>query len=129
MVDKTFPVALSAQRNLDELADKILTLGHGALAWNGEVMGGISWYDNDVEVAYINILAVLPQYRRLGIARKLLEYVFGQMPDRIRWVRVRTRNLGAFSLYEQCGFVPESSGVDISSIGLEGCYLRKPLFD
>lgn len=128
-VDKSFPVALSAKRNLHELACKIHELGHCILAWEGGMLGGISWYDNDETVAYINILAVMPQFRRRGIARMLLRSAVERMPGNIKWVRVHTQTPGAYSLYTQEAFQPEARELTMEEVRLHGCFLRKPLHE
>ena len=61
-----------------------------------------------VDEAHLLIFAVHPAYRRLGIARKLLDAVLEEA-RRIGLLRatleVRVSNDGAIALYEEAGFV------------------------
>lgn len=72
---------------------------------------------NDIVVGYIGIskvagegyvtnIAVLPQYRRLGIGKKILEYVIDNSKDELEFIslEVRVSNNAAISLYESFGF-------------------------
>ncbi len=52
-------------------------------------------------------IAVLPDFRRLGIAQKLLSKIHGQMRQkgaRVCFLEVRSRNFPAVSLYEKAGY-------------------------
>lgn len=53
----------------------------------------------------INNICVLPEYRRRGIARKMLKGIFEELPEAERWVlEVRESNWAAIGLYESLGF-------------------------
>lgn len=55
----------------------------------------------------INALAVLPQYRRMGIAKSLMDAVFTWTKEicKICYLEVRESNLAAQKLYQNLGFV------------------------
>ena len=52
---------------------------------------------------YVTNVAVLPNFRRMGIAKKLIEH---QMQNEMSFItlEVRESNLPAINLYESCGF-------------------------
>jgi ribosomal-protein-alanine N-acetyltransferase len=86
---------------------------------NGEIVGyemtriekGLSNFGFGLcKKGHIISIAVLPQYRRLGIARKLMEIANDAM--RIRDVKevfleVRESNQAAINLYQQLGYIPQ----------------------
>lgn len=55
---------------------------------------------------YVTNIAVLPQYRRRGFAKKILEYVINDSKDQLEFIslEVRVSNHSAISLYESFGF-------------------------
>lgn len=55
---------------------------------------------------YVTNIAVLPEYRRRGIAKKLIEYVIDTFKNDLRFIslEVRASNQNAISLYEKLGF-------------------------
>ncbi len=53
----------------------------------------------------ITNIAVLPEYRRLGVASRLLERLIDECSELLQMVlEVRESNVGAISLYEKYGF-------------------------
>ena len=57
------------------------------------------------EVWHLMNIAVIPERRRQGIARRLLERLFDDAgPDARYTLEVRTSNHGAIAMYEQLGF-------------------------
>jgi len=57
------------------------------------------------EVWHLMNIAVMPERRRQGIARRLLERLFDDAgPDARYTLEVRTSNHGAIAMYEQLGF-------------------------
>jgi ribosomal-protein-alanine N-acetyltransferase len=59
------------------------------------------------DVAHLNLLAVMPAWRRQGCGRKLMDWLFATAEvagiRRIN-LELRVQNLGARSFYEACGF-------------------------
>lgn len=55
---------------------------------------------------YVTNVAVLPEYRRNGIGKKILEYVINDSKDELEFIslEVRVSNHAAISLYEKFGF-------------------------
>lgn len=55
---------------------------------------------------YVTNIAVLPKYRRMGIGKKVLEYVINDSKDDLEFIslEVRVSNTAAISLYEQFEF-------------------------
>jgi len=81
---------------------------HFLAAESGEVLGYIGVQEIAGE-AYITNIAVLPQYRRNGIAEALLNAAAGGAKERgcaFITLEVRVSNLPAIALYEKCGFEP-----------------------
>lgn len=65
----------------------------------------VCWYVDD-EI-HINTLAVHPQHRRVGLARRLLQHVLGDAATRgatRATLDVRVSNAAAFALYRGLGF-------------------------
>lgn len=55
---------------------------------------------------YITNIAILPQYRRKGFGKTLLEYVINDCKNALEFIslEVRLSNIGAISLYKKLGF-------------------------
>lgn len=72
---------------------------------NGLIAGymGIS---KILDEGYVTNVAVLPEYRRLGIGKKILEHVIDALKNELAFIslEVRASNNGAISLYEKFGF-------------------------
>lgn len=73
---------------------------------NGEVLGYIGSHNVLGEVFVTNV-AVLPQYRTIGVATKLIEHLKNvsekENADFVT-LEVRKSNFSAICLYEKCGF-------------------------
>lgn len=73
----------------------------------GELAGYIGGRTIAEETEIFNV-AVKPDFRRKGIAKKLIEkFIEASLEKETRqiFLEVRTSNLGAINLYEKCGFV------------------------
>lgn len=88
-------VDLEQQLNLDT--------SHFAVATVDEKVVGYMGLQIFCGEGYVTNVAVLPEYRRMGIAKKLIEY---QMQNDMSFIslEVRESNLPAIKLYEACGF-------------------------
>jgi ribosomal-protein-alanine N-acetyltransferase len=74
--------------------------------WRGRVVGYILWWCVADEVHIVN-LAVHDQFRRRGVARRLLDATFDAARDRgltLATLEVRIHNEPAIALYESLGF-------------------------
>ena len=72
---------------------------------NENVIALLSGY-SAVGEADITSIAVHPEYRRKGLALKLIEYFIEMIPDDAEsiFLEVRESNAPAIALYEKCGF-------------------------
>lgn len=113
------------EKHLDDLAeiDKVSHAPWTKESFKSELTNGVARYfvmeDNGKAVGYIGywwsffevqitFLAVHPDYRRRGIAEKLIDYVSKDCQEQdIETIQleVRAGNVPAISLYEKCGFV------------------------
>ncbi|XDD43358.1 GNAT family N-acetyltransferase [Leptospira sp. WS60.C2] len=50
-------------------------------------------------------IATLPNYRKLGLAKQLLEKLFSEFPKKEFFLEVKESNLPAIKLYESVGFM------------------------
>ena len=57
---------------------------------------------------YVTNIAVLPEYRRKGVGKRLLEYVINDCKNQLEFIslEVRVSNDAAISLYKKFGFKP-----------------------
>ncbi len=100
----------------DETEDKVrekMKTAHVVMARCSEVPAGCVFYEPDEDGLYLSRLAVLPEYRRHGIGRALIEYVESRARDlglqRVRLaVRLALPQLRA--LYERLGYQPYALG-------------------
>jgi ribosomal protein S18 acetylase RimI-like enzyme len=67
-----------AHRETLETIGKKLAEGGAFIAWNGETALGCVLIEYKEDALYLGRLAVLPQYRRLGVARLLIDAVENQ---------------------------------------------------
>ncbi|OUM61660.1 hypothetical protein PIROE2DRAFT_45023, partial [Piromyces sp. E2] len=82
--------------------------------FNDVNVGGISYIEEEIPEnkdqlrAHIETLGVLPTYRRLGVASKLLEYVFDNCKENEKikqvYVQVQSNNESAVNLFKKNGF-------------------------
>ncbi len=71
---------------------------------------------------YVTNIAVLPEFRRLGIGKKILEYVINNLKCELEFIslEVRVSNDAAISLYEKFGF---------ERVGLRKRFYTNPIED
>lgn len=95
-------------------------------AFEGKAMCGIASVYTVLDEGQIMNVAVLPEYRRKGIALKLMKALITTLAEKgceIITLEVAENNLSAISLYEKCGFtaVGKRKGFygDISALIME----------
>jgi len=82
-------------------------------------------YARDERVGRVRHLYVLSDFRRLGVARRLMAHVIAAAGGRFDNLRLRTHNPAAARLYEALGFRPCVDGdathvVEVAMIGPRG---------
>ena len=111
-VDTSFPVPLSVKQPLECLAQKFCekaTLCH--IEENGEMVALVAGYTQNLakNMAYISVVATLPDMRGKGYAKKLMKQFLDICEEKkIAAVHLYTdaSNEAAIALYERLGFVP-----------------------
>lgn len=96
---------------------------HEGLTSTGEVINGFIATRLIASELHINNVAVRHGYRRLGIAKKLLEAAINEAARKgaqIAFLEVRAGNVAAQALYARCGF---------KVTGRRSCYYTQPLED
>lgn len=83
---------------------------------DGNIAGYLVLSETGDEIS-VDDIAVLPEYRRCGIAKKLLLQADEKYPDRNFLLEVRESNSPAISLYKSLGF---------EQVGLRKRYYRNP---
>lgn len=116
-VDTEFNPSLSSRIDLKQYAERVTENAYicCALSYEDNIIGVVVFYANDFEkrYAYIPLVSVCSEYRRQGIARKLMDYVlfFIKSSGNISIVGIHTYNQYAFDLYVKLGF-KEVSNID-----------------
>ncbi|KAA9002135.1 GNAT family N-acetyltransferase [Paenibacillus spiritus] len=84
---------------------------YGYLGEEGELIGAVAVEaDQEEGIVTVSRMMVRPDHFRLGIAGRLLEYVFATYPDAVRYtVSTGKNNEPAVALYRKHGFSPVSS--------------------
>ena len=113
LVYSDLPAVLSIERGAFEtpwsLAMFVLELskpsGICLALTDGDRLSGYLVCSRYADVWHLMNIAVIPERRRQGIARRLLERLFDEAgPDARYTLEVRTSNYGAIAMYEQLGF-------------------------
>lgn len=108
--DKQFPISLSSKCSLVDYASKLIKYGTLCIkVQDSHIIGLVAGYtDNLVDnLAYISIVCVDEQYKKIGVATKLiLEFIEICKRKNIANVHLYTdsSNFGAIRLYEKLGF-------------------------
>lgn len=104
---KIFPSPWSAENFLAELENPRVTIAL-VMEYQGEFAGyAMAWAVADE--LHITNLAVVPTFRRRGVAEKAMEHLLAlgrKRGCRYAQLEVRVSNAGAIRLYEKLGFVP-----------------------
>ena len=104
------PDPLSQRLDIDAYASKLLKHAEIACAFvSGEIAGLIAIYANDQETAtaHMPLMAVLPAYRRLGVATALMTRAVARARERAMrrcWFTVEQDNRPARRLFAELGF-------------------------
>ncbi len=103
MLDKIcFNVPWSEQSFLEECDNKLAT--YFLAKDNGKIVGYCGFWQVSNEGQVTNI-AVLPEYRRCGIASLLIDSMLTELKETEEiFLEVRESNISAISLYEKYGF-------------------------
>lgn len=127
-VDKDFNPALSSKIDLKQYTERIVEKAKICCALSDEdnIMGVVVFYANDFEkqYAYIPLVSVSAEYRRQGIARKLMKYALvyiKSLNGKISVVGIHTYNQYAFDLYVKIGFknIPETDKISYLEYTIE----------
>ncbi|MDB4470742.1 ribosomal protein S18-alanine N-acetyltransferase [Deltaproteobacteria bacterium] len=105
---QSYPHPWTGNQFLQELDNPVATV---ELIWANEHLAGYICYWLIVGELQILNIATSPQFRRQGVAGRLLEHVFVGSVDRgldRAWLEVRAGNLAAIALYVQQGFVADT---------------------
>ncbi len=96
--------------DIKEIALKFLKYATIAVTYkDNEIIGFISFYCNDKQnkVAYISMIAVLPEHRQKGIGNKLIEEALEYCrKNEMKCIRleVRKKNINVLDFYKKLGF-------------------------
>lgn len=110
-IDNLFPIKLSDKQDLNTLAAKFKEFGTlNAVYDKDTIVALLSGYTNDDEngIAYVSVLAVLPEYQGRGYASTLLiefEKICKQKNMRRIELYTHKTNFGAIEMYKKCGFL------------------------
>ena len=113
LVYSDLPAVLSIERRAFEtpwsLAMFVLELskpsGICLAITDGDTLAGYLVCSRYAEVWHLMNIAVIPEQRRRGIARRLLERLLDEAGPNARYtLEVRTSNHGAIAMYEKLGF-------------------------
>lgn len=114
-IDSSFPVPLSAKTDLDQMAEKVLTLGVVLAAETPErIAGVITGYANDQvnRTGYIAVLGISASYRGASLGSRLVQ-VFREeaMAAGMERITLFTHqdNQGAIRFYQRQGFVLDNT--------------------
>lgn len=110
-IDNLFPIKLSDKQDLNTLAAKFKEFGTlNAFYDKDTIVALLSGYTNDDEngIAYVSVLAVLPEYKGRGYASTLLiefEKICKQKNMRRIELFTHKTNKNAINMYKKNGFI------------------------
>lgn len=111
-VDRSFPVPLSVKQDLGEFAVKLCSKGTICTVMEGDriISMAAGYTDNLIEnMAYLSVVATLPEAQGKGLASKLVKEFIGICEQKgIGAVHLYAvpSNDAAIRMYEKTGFVP-----------------------
>lgn len=108
--ENDFPIPLSQKVNIDEYVYKIQNNGKMVICYNAnQIIALVFYYSNNIEEkkGFISLVSVDKNYRKRGIAKKMLEIVFDNMKKRgmqLCEIPTHSTNQKAINLYTSLGF-------------------------
>lgn len=114
-IDNLFPIKLSDKQDLNTLAAKFKEFGTlNAFYDKDTIVALLSGYTNDDEngIAYVSVLAVLPEYQGRGYASTLIiefEKICKQKNMRRIELYTHKTNFGAIKMYKKNNYVVDNS--------------------
>lgn len=110
-IDNEFPIKLSNLVNIEDYIKKLITYGNVLVAKDkNKIVGICAGYMNDIEKynAYISILGIDSEYRKLGIATGLVN-VFIEKANKCGMKRIfletHKENFSALNFYKKNEFI------------------------
>lgn len=105
-----------SERLFKEAFESVYTKIFTANDNSGEIIGYVVLSETGDDIS-VDDIAVLPDFRRMGIGRSLLKYSFNEYIERNFILEVRESNLSAIDLYKSMGF---------EQVGFRKRYYRNP---
>lgn len=105
-----------SERLFKEAFESVYTKIFTANDNSGEIIGYVVLSETGDDIS-VDDIAVLPDFRRMGIGRSLLKYSFNEYSKRNFILEVRESNLSAIDLYKSMGF---------EQVGFRKRYYRNP---
>ena len=110
MCDYTFENPVTQRTIYPKLLEKIHQKGRFIFAYDGNPLGYCAFYANDAErgIAYISLIAVVPEYQKMHIGTKLLMESFDIMRTygmEHCMLEVRRNNQNAIQFYKRNRFI------------------------
>lgn len=93
-----------SERLFTDAFENIYTKVFLAKNGSGDIMGYIVLSETGDDIN-VDDIAVLPEYRRMGIGKCLLEWSLNEYPRKSFLLEVRESNSSAIALYKSMGFV------------------------
>lgn len=99
------PHLYEARASISEALKEIVENALFLIDVEGHTVGSVSLRSIGDGAIYIGNMAVIPQYRRRGIARAAMTFVLDKTPDASHWELLTHRNnCNAIQLYHSLGF-------------------------
>ena len=122
----TFPAFINSDRIENSLDKGLKMYGYNM---NDQIIGcaGFSYYKEDIY--FIERLATLPEYRHLGVGKKLMEYVENKIRDiggKIVEIHIVDKNIVLKEWYKKLKYV-EIRIDEIKTLPFNSCVMNKEL--
>ena len=109
-VEKDFPISISSKTDIEEFSKKLCKFATLCIkAEDDRIIALVAGYTNDIEsnIAYISLVATLPEARNKGLASHLVkEFIDCAKNKKMKLVHLYTdkRNDAAIKMYRKIGF-------------------------